>query len=293
MPSTNRYLMCQPVHFDVCYVINPWMEGNLHSISADNSMRQWESLYDTVTLCAAVDLIPAEPGLPDMIFTANAGLVVEKKVVLSRFLHPERQGEERFFGDWFEAHGYDVYHVPSDIPFEGAGDALIDHENGLLWAGYGFRSRLDSHALLSRWLDLEVISLHLRDRRFYHLDTCFCPLSDGYLLYYPAAFDEESLRSISQHYPKGKQIAVTDEEAASFACNAVNSDDLIIVNRASERLEQQLTSAGFRVAQVGLSEFIKSGGTAKCLTLKLTEPHPALQRCGSTAAFSYLENDRV
>ncbi len=129
-----------------------------------------------------------------MVFTANPGLVLGQTVVLSRFFHPERQGEEPYFQQWFEAQGYTVHQLPKSLPFEGAGDALLDRSGRWLWAGYGFRSELDSHPYLAKWLDVEVLSLRLVDRRFYHLDTCFCPLTDGYLLYYPAAFDTYSNR---------------------------------------------------------------------------------------------------
>ena len=123
------------------------------------------------------------------------GLVLGQNVVLSRFFHKERQGEEPFFKQWFEQQGHTVYELPKDLPFEGAGDALFDREGRWLWAGYGFRSELDSHPLIAKWLDVEVLSLRLMDERFYHLDTCFCPLANGYLLYYPPAFDSYSNRA--------------------------------------------------------------------------------------------------
>jgi lysine-ketoglutarate reductase/saccharopine dehydrogenase-like protein (TIGR00300 family) len=210
--------------------------------------------------------------VPDMVFTANAGLVLGDQVVLSRFYHKERQGEEPFFKAWFEAQGYTVHELPPDLPFEGAGDALLDREGRWLWAGYGFRSELDSHPLLAQWLDIEVLSLRLTDDRFYHLDTCFCPLANGYLLYYPAAFDAYSNRLIELRVPAAKRIAIVEADAVNFSCNAVNVESLIILNKASDELKQRLTQVGFRVLETPLTEFLKAGGASKCLTLRVTEP---------------------
>ncbi len=272
MNDSIRILMCPPDHYDVDYVINPWMEGNIHKSSRDRAVDQWQKLHHIIKEHAIVDLVNPQKGWPDMVFTANAGLVLGKNVVLSRFYHKERQGEEPHFKEWFESQGFNVYELPKDLPFEGAGDALLDREGRWLWAGYGFRSELDSHPYIAKWLDIEVVSLQLVDDRFYHLDTCFCPLADGYLLYYPPAFDFYSNRIIEMRVPEEKRIAIGEADAVNFACNAVNVDKTVIVNKVSDELKQRLAEAGFKVVSTPLTEFLKAGGAAKCLTLRVTEP---------------------
>ncbi|MDJ0713720.1 MAG: TIGR00300 family protein [Prochloraceae cyanobacterium] len=272
MTESIRFLMCAPEHYDVDYVINPWMEGNIHKSARDRAVEQWQKLHHVLKDKAVVDLVKPEIGWPDMVFTANAGLVLGDDVVLSRFLHKERQGEEPHFRKWFEDKGYTVHELPKDLPFEGAGDALLDREGRWLWAGYGFRSELDSHPYIAKWLDIEVLSLRLIDERFYHLDTCFCPLSGGYLLYYPDAFDFYSNRLIQMRVPPEKRIAIEEADAVNFACNAVNIDSIVVMNKASEGLQQRLVDVGFEVIQTPLTEFLKAGGAAKCLTLRVTEP---------------------
>lgn len=272
MSSDIRILMCPPHHYDVDYVINPWMEGNIHKSSRDRATEQWEGLYKVLKEHAIIDLVEPQPGWPDMVFTANAGLVLGQVAVVSRFFHKERQGEEPYFKEWFQKQGFTVYELPKDLPFEGAGDALLDRGGNWLWAGYGFRSELDSHSYIAKWLDIEVVSLQLVDERFYHLDTCFCPLTGGYLLYYPPAFDFYSNRIIEMRVPTEKRIAIQEADAIKFACNAVNIGHTVVMNQVSNDLKQRLAKVGFQVIETPLNEFIKAGGAAKCLTLRTTEP---------------------
>ncbi|MEM9091911.1 MAG: TIGR00300 family protein [Cyanobacteria bacterium P01_F01_bin.53] len=275
MTDAVQILMCPPHHYDVDYVINPWMEGNIHRSSRDRAEAQWNKLHDVLKSHATVELVTPQKGWPDMVFAANAGLVLGDRVVLSRFFHPERQGEEPYFEKWFEDNGYEVFKLPQSLPFEGAGDALFDRAGGWLWAGYGFRSELDSHTYLAEWLDVEVLSLHLVDSRFYHLDTCFCPLTDGYLMYYPPAFDAYSNRLIELRVPAEKRIVIGELDAINFACNTVNVGYVVVMNQASDALKKDLGDRGFTVEETPLTEFLKAGGAAKCLTLKMTEPRQA------------------
>lgn len=275
---TDRFLMCAPDHFEVAYVINPWMEGNIACGNNETATRQWNALAGLLGKVAQVERVTAASGVPDMVFTANAGLVLGKKFVLSRFLHEQRQAEEPHFAKWFADQGFDVLMLPHDMPFEGAGDALLDRREPLLWLGYGHRSDQMCAPILAGWLDIDVESLRLVNDRFYHLDTCFCPLAGGYLMYYPDAFDAASQARIAARVPSEYRIPVADGDAFDFACNAVNSGRNIFLNRASEALVRELQSRGFVVRQTPLTEFMKAGGSAKCLTLKLSESRiPASQ----------------
>jgi lysine-ketoglutarate reductase/saccharopine dehydrogenase-like protein (TIGR00300 family) len=291
MISKARFLMCPPDHYEVDYVINPWMEGNIHKSSREAAASQWEALCALLEKEAQVERIAAQAGLPDMVFTANAGLVLGKKFVLSRFLPRERQGEEPVFKKWFKKQGFDIFELPPDLPFEGAGDALLDQHRACLWAGYGFRSELAAHPQLAQWLNIEVLSLRLSDPRFYHLDTCFCPLDNGFLLYYPQAFDAHANRCIEQRVPAEMRLAVSETDAVRFACNAVNVGRKIFVNQVSAELRQRMADAGFEAVETPLNEFLKAGGGAKCLTLRLTEPEPAGAKAASSVQSRELKLD--
>ncbi len=275
MTSPDRYLMCPPEFFQVDYVINPWMEGNIDRANGVLAAEQWHRLHVILAGQGKVELITPLAGSPDMVFTANAGLVLGDQAVLSRFLHRERQAEEPHFRDWFKQHGFRVHELPKDLPFEGAGDALFDRVQPVLWAGYGFRTELDSHALIAELLGVEVVSLRLIDKRFYHLDTCLCPLERGFLMYYPPAFDARSNTQIERRIPAEKRLVLDEPDAIHFAANAVNIGETLVLHRASDSLKTQLSAAGFQVVEAPLTEFIKSGGAARCLTLRLKElPKP-------------------
>jgi N-dimethylarginine dimethylaminohydrolase len=267
------FLMCPPEYFNVAYIINPWMHGNLRRIDNALAKQQWRALYDTLTDLATVRLVLPQPGSPDMVFTANAGLVKGKGFIVSRFKYPERQGEEPYFADWFMDRGYDVSLMPRDVPFEGAGDALFDRgETKRLWMAHGHRSIEGAREVLLERLGVEIVALKLVDQRFYHLDTCFCPLDGGFLLYFPPAFDEASRAEIERRVSSSKRIAIGEEDALAFACNAVNIDSTVVVNRATPAFVKALGKQGFDVVQTPLAEFMKAGGSAKCLTLRLDEP---------------------
>ncbi len=268
----HRFLMCAPRFYDVGYVINPWMASNVHRVDRTRAQRQWLALRTFIESRADVKLIAAEPELPDMVFTANAGLVVGDEAILSSFRYAERKGEEEHFARWFSENGFCVRTLPPEIPFEGAGDALLDRERGCVWMGFGHRTVPDASVHVQRWLRVEVVTLELADPRFYHLDTCFCPLPRGYVLFYPDAFSESSRATLERRIPPGKRIVVDEDDARRFACNAVCIGDLVLLNDASQELTASLNRAGFQVQTCALSEFMRAGGASKCLTLRIEEP---------------------
>ena len=273
VPRTVAYpmsfLMCRPSFYEVSYVINPWMAGNVHASSRIKSNEQWELLRKAVSRISELDLVEPKPGLPDMVFTANAGLERNGTIVLSSFFHKERQGEEQYFLQWFQEAGYDIVRLPREVPFEGEGDALFAADGTRLWAGYGQRTSQASHKYLSQTWNIAVTSLRLINPRFYHLDTCFAPLEDGSVMYYPSALDRASLEQIEEYYSEEKRIVVNKADALCFACNVINVGNTLILNEISRELSDQLETRGFHVVQTPLSEFLKAGGAAKCLVMKL------------------------
>lgn len=263
--SQPRILMCPPDYYGIEYEINPWMSRQVGS-DPGTSLAQWRALHDTLArLGVRVETLDPAPGLPDLVFTANAGLVFQNVFISSRFRFGVRQGESPIFERWARAEGFEVISPPDGHYFEGAGDALFCGE--ALFAGYRFRSDVRSHQWVAERLGVEVLPLELVDPRFYHLDTCFCPVGESEAIYYPGAFDDYG-RSVLRERIR-RLIEVSSEEAVSFSCNAVVVGRDVVLNAGVPKLAGALQESGFTVHPLTLTEFIKSGGSAKCLTLRL------------------------
>lgn len=257
--------MCPPDYYGIYYEINPWMSVAKQA-NQDLARRQWENLYKLYhELGVQVELMEAVKGLPDIVFTANAGVVSENLFLPTNFRYPERQGEERYYRAWFETRGYVIETLPEECYFEGMGD--VKYYRDLLFAGFYFRSDVRSHLMVGEKLQKLVVSLELADRRFYHLDTCFCPLDDDTVMYFPPALQEYSRMAVQHHTIS--QLEVTEEDALNFACNCVIVDRDIVLNKISPSLRDALESRGFTVHEVGISEFLRAGGGVGCLTLAL------------------------
>ncbi len=260
-----RILMCPPDYFGIEYEINPWMNLRVGS-DAGRARQQWMALAQALKeLGVALDLIEPASGLPDLVFTANAGIVYRNLFIASRFRYGVRQGESPLFESWAQQRGFDVVLMPEGYNFEGAGDALFCGET--LFAGYRFRSDVRSHQWIGERLGVEVLALELVDPRFYHLDTCFCPLEPDVAIYYPGAFDEYGRSVLNDRIPSLLEVA--PEEAISFSCNAVVVGKTVILNAGATKLADALGERGYAVRALEFSEFIKSGGSAKCLTLRV------------------------
>jgi N-dimethylarginine dimethylaminohydrolase len=265
---TAKILMCPPDFYGIKYEINPWMHVEIKS-EQTLAIAQWNNLYKILKedIKADVKLVKPETDVPDMVFSANAALIYKNKAIISRFKYEQRQPEEKYFAKWFEENGFEVIWLPDGIFFEGAGDALFLGD--VLYSGYVPRTDISSHNFIAELLGVQVLSLELVNPRFYHLDTCFCPLEDGYLIYYPDAFDTYANKVIESNVPEEKRIVVNEEEAKNFTCNAVNVGKNVITNLTTKRFEKLLNDKGFTLYQTDLSEYMKAGGSSKCLTLKL------------------------
>jgi N-dimethylarginine dimethylaminohydrolase len=263
--STPRILMCPAEHYGIEYEINPWMSRERQADRA-LAVLQWQALCDLFrSLGVHVELLPPVPGLPDLVFTANAALIYRKQAVLSRFRYSQRQGEEPFNAAWLASHGFEVTQLPDHLYFEGAGDALFCGDT--LFAGYRFRSDIRALNHVGELLKCHVIPLELIDGYYYHLDTCFCPLAPGEALYFPPAFDDYGQRVIAQHVPRLLEVDLA--EAQRFACNAVVIGKHVVTNTGCPKLHAELKQWGYSLHETPLDEFVKAGGSAKCLTLRL------------------------
>jgi N-dimethylarginine dimethylaminohydrolase len=272
-------LVVDPAHFDVSYVINPWMQPGAWAADPEGHQRDARASYDALraALAAAgahVEIIPGVPGQPDMVFPANAAVVLDGRAIVARFACPERQGEEAPYRAALQTYvdrGMldEVSIFPENCFQEGAGDAIWDLTRQLFWAGYGQRSIFAATEELARFFGKRVVALELATPQFYHLDTCFCPLSGGEILFYPPAFTPASLALIHANTTPEQRLVASAEDAAAFCVNAVCLGKTIVMARAPDHVRGMLTERGYKVTDVNLDPFILSGGGAYCMTLRL------------------------
>ncbi|WP_442966675.1 dimethylargininase [Rathayibacter sp. Leaf248] len=262
-PVAKTVLMCRPEHFTVVYRINPWMDPQVPTDTA-LAVRQWQTLHDTyVGLGFDVQLIDSEPGLPDMVYAANGGFVIDGIAYGASFTYPERQPEGPAYMDWFRGAGFDV-RVPEEVN-EGEGDFLLVGERIL--AGTGFRSASDSHAEVARVFGREVVTLELVNPSFYHLDTAIAVLDDSTIAYLPSAFSDEGNRTLQRLYPDA--ILVSEEDASVLGLNSFSDGLHVVIASRATGFERQLRERGYEPIGVDLSELLLGGGGVKCCTLEL------------------------
>lgn len=278
-PTSPVILMCPPDYYGIEYEINPWMNRKVSS-DPEESRRQWEGLRRTLEeLGVRIELLKPEKGLPDLVFTANAGLVYRDRFISSRFRYGERQGESPLFERWFREHGFEVITPPEKVYFEGAGDALFCGET--LYGGYRFRSDARCLQWVGDQLGVQVLPLELIDPRYYHLDTCFCPIAPDAAIYFPGAFDDYGRSVLRSSIPT--LVEVSAEEAFTFTCNAVVVGRTVVLNEGTPKLTRELGRLGYDVRPHRLTEFIKAGGSAKCLTLRIDGEEAAAWKRGVEA----------
>jgi N-dimethylarginine dimethylaminohydrolase len=260
----DTFLLCPPDYFKIDYSINPWMTGELIDIKIAKT--QWLNLVKAIQESGGVvKTIAPIQGLPDMVFTANAGIVKEDTFIVSSMKHDQRKPESMHFQNWFQKNSYDIVCTIPGVSFEGCGDSLI-HFNTLI-GGYGYRSDLLALEITAGALGLDLVYLKLAYPRYYHLDTCFCKVSDTHAIYYPGAFkpgEVEKLKNIIELIP------ISECDARLFMCNSMLVNETLLIPSRESNIEKTLQSnLGIKTRVVNVSEFLKSGGSIQCLSLRL------------------------
>lgn len=263
----SHYLMCSPDHFEVVSRLNPWMNP-AEPVERAAAIRQWSGLVELYErLGHVVDVVPAAPGLPDMVFAANAGIAIDGRLMTAVMASEERRGEQEHYRKWFDAAGFDEVRIPRHVN-EGEGDFLFTGE--ILLAGTGFRTDVRAHREAQEFFDVETVTLELVDPRWYHLDTALFVLSPDVVVWYPGAFSPASRSEIERRFPDA--IRATTADALAFGLNATADPNRVVMPASAHALAARLATEGIEVHTVDLSELLKAGGSVKCCTLEVRFP---------------------
>ena len=262
--NQKQVLMSPPDFFKVEYSINPWMVAGV-KVDLDLAKNQWNNLKSTVERAGAeVKVVPPSEEYPDLVFTANSGIIKGKNVLISNFKYEERRGEEDLYMNWFSNNGYSVGRIPSEFKFEGRGDAFV-YDNYLV-GSYGIRSDKEALLFIAEEFQLEPIIVELAQEKFYHLDTCFQQLPSGDAIFYPEAFKDQSLKTFETLF---NLIPVSEHDANKLTCNAVVINNTVIFPSDDIEAIKTVERLGLNPEVADVSEFIKSGGACQCLVIAL------------------------
>src|SRR3989338_5650446 len=269
----KQILMCAQTYFEVTYAINPAMARTLACKIAVNqfkAMEQWTGLKDIYTK-EGFDVVLIDPvkGLPDMVFTANCGIVNDGRAIIGEFKHAQRKPETDYFEKWFKENDYGIIHIKEE--FEGTGDMLLWKDN--IIGGHGVISGLDGITKVAKFFTFlgrgkDLVPVKLVDDNYYHLDTCFCPMGEN-ALFYPKAFSADSIEVLLEM----GAMPINDKDARSMLPNGVYLDNgkgiKFIASKISREWRNALEKLGIEIILNPTSEFQKSGGSNRCLTLFL------------------------
>lgn len=274
--SFSTLLFSQPNHFDIDYEINPYMEsdtdiGDFRSnwIDVVRECRKTVDKLHTVDYDTYEEMSTATSNLPDIVFSANHGILTEdgNSFIVSNMETPQRQDETEYFERWATEHGYNIKRIPDSISFEGGGDAKWHPHKNLLWVGYGPRTDEEAVKEIDKHVDAEVISLELISERFYHLDVCFTALSETSAIVIPQGLSNESYSKVENMFDNVLHVPDKDINSMGGNCARMPNGD-IVIDKNNNKTANLLRKEDFRVRTVDTSEFKKSGGSVDCLFLR-------------------------
>lgn len=262
---TKKILLCPPTFYDIEYEINPWM-----NISNKVNRKQAFEEYNLLKQCYQkigvnfYELTPTQ-GLPDQVYTTDTGHPEGNIFIKSNYRYPQRRKEADIAAEFFKSKGYEIKTIPDNIFLEGQGDFL--KVNGTYFFGWGKRSSFEAKEYLEKIVQKEIIDIELKDPYFYHLDTCLGPLSADTAIICESAFTPENLEKIKKQFKT--LIPTSKEDNDVLACNLIVVDKNVIVNGISQSLKSKIESLGYTVHTVPMKEYLKGGGSIKCVSLQI------------------------
>ena len=230
-------------------------------------------------LCREVNAhvaIPPRTKLPDVVFTANAGLYLPRlpqhTVLLSNMKHLSRAKETPFVQKYLHDLGIKTILFPKKEVFEGQGEAKWFYEGKLLVVGYGFRSTAATIPLLQRVLDKvyhkhnvippKVVGMEMALAKFYHLDIAMACTDSTSCVAHTYAFKHPS------KLEKWVNVRWMDTKDP-FALNMIVLKDRVVTHKLRYAKEKRLLEKviGKPIVEIDVSEFEKSGGSVRCMIL--------------------------
>jgi N-dimethylarginine dimethylaminohydrolase len=283
-----KRLLIEPTTFEVLPMQdkqNPYIDTN-HVFDRQKVAAQHKALTEAIKKgTGIVYRLPAtKVHLPDIVFTANCGLSLPRLpkplILLPRMKWPQRQAELPYLRDMYRKLRIDTIPFPTKEPFEGAAELKWFDGGSKAVGAYGFRSTRqafrDLEALFRNLYDEPptVLVLPLKSADYYHLDVAM--LEHGHdrgvinkCIVHRGAFSPSSIKKLKDFL--GAENVTVIDTTDSFCLNAFVDGQHLITHKITDPKAKRLLehTTGRRVIEVDTSEFEKSGGSVRCMTLDL------------------------
>lgn len=269
----KKVLMCPPKYFRIEFKINPYMDPNdpKKQVNPQIAWKEWRNLYSTIkNMGIEIDLLQPIKGIPDLVFPADMGFVVNPKisrktVVLSNFKWSERQKETYYYEQYLKKNKYKIIKLPKHISFE----INIRETDNFYLLGYGIRNDKEGIRYLRKYFDKPVYALKLVSPWFYHLSCALAVLNNDTVMYYPKAFDDKSVKLLDKLFKN--KIILTKKEALNLAGNCIVMNNKIVINYMTPRLRKIFNKLNLNFIEISVGEFIKAGGAINCMVFVLSK----------------------
>lgn len=264
----KKVLLCPPKYYQIEYEINPWMDikNKVDKKKVEEEFEKLKDIYKKVGL--EVLILDAQAGLPDMVYTANCGFVIDDLFIKANFRYKQRRKEADFAEVFFQKKNFKVGRLPEEVFFEGQGDMF--YRDGNFFMGSGKRTSPEAKKYIDKIIGQESIKIEVNDPYYYHLDTCFAPLGYGKVIIKTDSFKKEDVDQIKKNF--NQVIEVSAKDNPFMCCNIVCTDEVVIAGEGiGKDIKKALNDSGFEVVETPMSEYFKGGGSVKCLTLELFE----------------------
>lgn len=217
--------------------------------------------------------------LPDIVFCANGGLSLPRLgrtlVLLPSMKYKQRRDELPYLKQMYQSFGIPTIDYPGKEPFEGQAELKWFHGGTKAICGYGHRSTKKTFIELDRFFrklygskhpELLVVPLDSFD--YYHLDVAMLDYSDTACIVHKRAFSSSSLHAIQQFL--GHSNVTIIDTPDTFCLNAVVDGKNLITHKLNACDRKILAeTTGCTIKEVDTSEFEKSGGSVRCMTLDI------------------------
>ena len=257
---------------------NPYIDIK-HRVDRKKAAKQHDALVKSFANGSSDTIEDAADPIPDIVFVANGGLCLPRLgrpvILLPNMKYKQRKDEYEYLEGIYGDMGLETMPFPGNEPFEGQAELKWFDGGKKAICGYGHRSTKKTFTILEKLFKKlygrrkpELLVIPLQSADYYHLDVAMLEFDDAKCIIHERAFSEPSIKKI-QAFLGPENVFVIDTPD-SFCLNAVVDGPNLITHTLAQPLKtyiEKITEK--KIIMVDTSEFEKSGGSVRCMTLDI------------------------